>query len=363
MIQEKEPSPRTSSKRLQAQRKKLSLQESFNDGSDESWLVSYADMITLLLGFFVVLFSFAMENRSEFEENMKKLSTAKNLESEKLGPERTTGEEPRKSSEALQAEIDSLKLQIEEFNQIKVSFDDLKNLLLEKQTKIEELEEQIESTSDIQNQLKLKEDEIARLKDENQKLTKAFMEFQKMVRNSGETLRTIAEQATESLDLPIQDPVELTKKLNDALLAQKKMQEELFELKGPNGASQRFIFSVFKWESERHDIDLKVTDVDGRVFDIDQKSHPGKAGDLILTSALGPGAEIWEAKEPPSGVYIFRMTMKNNNGNLAPTSVTGMIQSNRSSIKIQGSLIQSNPGSFVEFKVMIDDKGMIRLVL
>lgn len=363
MIQEKEPSSRTSSKRSRSQRKKMNLQESFNDGSDESWLVSYADMITLLLGFFVVLFSFAMENRSEFEEKMKKLSTAKNLESEKIGPERTSDEGPGESSETLQAEINSLKIQIEEFKEIKVSFDDLKNLLLEKQTKIEELEEQIESTSDIQNQLKLKEDEIARLKDENQKLTKAFMEFQKMVRNSGETLRAIAEQATETLDLPIQDPVELSKKLNDALMTQKKMQEELFELKGPNGASQRFIFSVFKWESDRHDIDLTVTDINGRVFHKDQKSHAGQVGNLVLTSTSGPGAEIWEANDPPSGVYILRMTMNNNNGNLAPASVSGMVQSNRSSIKIQGSLIQSNPGSFVEFKVMIDDKGMIRLVL
>lgn len=337
------------------------LQQNFEEGGDDKWLVSYADMITLLLGFFVVLFSMAMENRSEFEKNIRKMSmsqtelTIEAKKSEKIENEKTIDQ--------YKLEMDQLKLQIEELNKVKVSFDDLQKLLEEKQTKLEQLQNELIASKSLDDQLKEKDAELAKLKEENIKLTKAFMDFQKLVRNSGETLRSIAEQASETLDVPIGDPVELSNKLKDALKTQKKLEEELFELKGPNGASQRFIFSVFKWETDRHDIDLSVIDTEGRVFDLQNKIHPGHSGKLILTSNGGPGAEIWEGNDPPVGIYTFQLTMRNNNGNNVPAKVSGMFQSNRSNIKIQGTLLQPQPGSKTEFKVAIDEKGMIRLVM
>jgi chemotaxis protein MotB len=41
------------------------------DDHDESWLVSYADVVTLLLGFFIILFSFSKVNSESFE-NIKR---------------------------------------------------------------------------------------------------------------------------------------------------------------------------------------------------------------------------------------------------------------------------------------------------
>ncbi len=48
---------------------------STNDGETESWLLSYADAMTLLLVFFILLFSFSEINQTRFEEVQEGIST------------------------------------------------------------------------------------------------------------------------------------------------------------------------------------------------------------------------------------------------------------------------------------------------
>lgn len=43
-------------------------------GGEEGWLVSYADMMTLLVGFFVILMSFSEINQEKFEEAKKSIT-------------------------------------------------------------------------------------------------------------------------------------------------------------------------------------------------------------------------------------------------------------------------------------------------
>lgn len=46
------------------------------DHGDESWIVSYADMVTLLFGFFVILYSFSTLDDKKFEQMTEKMAEA-----------------------------------------------------------------------------------------------------------------------------------------------------------------------------------------------------------------------------------------------------------------------------------------------
>src|SRR4051812_24307873 len=49
-----------------------------HDGPDERWLLTYADMITLLMALFIVMFSISSVNTSKFDALQKSLKDAFN---------------------------------------------------------------------------------------------------------------------------------------------------------------------------------------------------------------------------------------------------------------------------------------------
>lgn len=57
-----------------------------DEHEEELWLVSYADMVTLLFGFFVILFSFSTLDEKKFDQMTEKVAEAFNAKDEKRAP-------------------------------------------------------------------------------------------------------------------------------------------------------------------------------------------------------------------------------------------------------------------------------------
>ena len=60
---------------MSAKRKPWDMHDA-EDGGDEPWLVSYADMVTLLFGFFVILYSMSTLDEKKFEQMSEKVAAA-----------------------------------------------------------------------------------------------------------------------------------------------------------------------------------------------------------------------------------------------------------------------------------------------
>lgn len=99
------------------------ISESHHDEHvEQKWLVSYVNMMMLLFGLFVILFSISIENQAQFQDNLKKLSdsTTRNPAQEEkieqqpdrdwekeLADERTKRESAEEVLEKLTAEMET----------------------------------------------------------------------------------------------------------------------------------------------------------------------------------------------------------------------------------------------------------------
>lgn len=67
--------------------RKAALLDHDDDQDAELWIVSYADMVTLLFGFFVILYSFSTLDESKFDEMSKELSAAFSAKKSRIDPQ------------------------------------------------------------------------------------------------------------------------------------------------------------------------------------------------------------------------------------------------------------------------------------
>lgn len=61
------------------------------DQGDDMWIMSYADMVTLMFGFFVILYSFSTLDEKKFDQMSEKMSEAFKVRSDQLSSESNSG--------------------------------------------------------------------------------------------------------------------------------------------------------------------------------------------------------------------------------------------------------------------------------
>ena len=87
--------------------------------------------------------------------------------------------------------------------------------------------------------------------------------------------------------------------------------------------SKTFLAVVIQWATKEHDVDLHVIDPEGEEFYYQRKTIIGRPGELSADTINGPGVEIWEVPEAPTGKFRVLYNLYSLNGNERAAVVKG----------------------------------------
>ena len=347
---------------------------------DEKWLISYSDMMTLLFGLFVMLFSIASQYQGNFQEQLQKISkeTFNQEQQVKLVPP-PAPPKPVEDIAKIKEELDALRVQVKNLHdQLALSEtekESLKRKLAESQKneaqlrqdleealaklkKMAELQKKSKPTDEAALRAKLIEDEalIAKLKNElaeQSKKLNALAENEKT--EKAQKQRQIASISEE------QNKVKNLEQTNSQLMQkQKDLEQQIESMKKETESQAQFLFVIIKWTSEKHDLDLSVTDPTGKTFNFKSRKFDGHPGEFTLDSRSGPGAEIWQTSKIIPGVYKISWKLYNSYGNDKPVQFSGFISSSRGRVLIPESTFEAKVGAQKTIQVKIDSKGNLK---
>ena len=269
-------------------------------GTEMGWLVSYADMMTLLFGLFVILFSLTTDKSKSVDEVMKDVSQKYFRTPNQTGYEEAIKPEAVKPTPEPQHKIET-KVEIKE--------------VVKEVTKVQVKEVKVEVESKVQAK------KIAVLEDEIKKISA-----------STETLK--------SENQGLKD--ELAKEKNKTPM-------------------QSYMMILISWETEKHDLDLKVTTPDGKTFDFKKRSIASVPGSFVLDSRYGPGVEMWRAENFKPGKYKCKIALYNKNGNKANAKFQLNVMTNLQNYKTpQIELSEVKTTTDISFEV--DKEGVVQLL-
>jgi hypothetical protein len=406
--------------------------EEHEEHPDERWLVSYADMMTLLFGLFVMLYSMAMENQGKIDDVLKdvQITTAQQkpieptvplIDPEQFAQLQKQVEEQTRELEILremksQADMNVQNLQnqvVEQSRTIaslpKEFIPDVREDLAQAQQKIQELERTIASIPRYeppppqprdfkedfeQSQARLKETK-SEIKDLRKQLQAALEKTSKLLPpkkdNSAKLIAQIDDQkeqinqlkrdlqeqsrklaSTSSQAQQSQQQEEEIRRKEDELRRQqeelrkqeeenKKLQAKIKELEtktDDKGGS--FLMFVVKWSTDKHDIDMTVTDPKGRKYDFKKRKFGSSPGEFTLDSRQGPGAEIWQADNFEPGIYTVTANLYQTYGNDKPAKLEASVVSSLRSLRLPAS--QLSQGDKVSWKIKIAENGEVTVL-
>lgn len=264
-------------------------------GSEIGWLVSYADMMTLLFGLFVILFSLTMDKTRNVDEVMRDVS-------DKYFRAPNSAEKFAEAKAPPQTNIET-------------EDDDAKNDAAAEPPKeiIKEIKVEVESKAQAKK--------IAALESEVEKLLAGSAGLKSENQNLKEEL------AKEKNKTPMQS----------------------------------YMMILISWETEKHDLDLRVTTPEGKVFDFKKRTIASVPGAFVLDSRYGPGVEMWRAENFKPGKYNCRISLYNKNGNKTNPHFQLSILTNLQNYKTpQIELNETKTTTDIVFEV--DKEGVVQLL-
>lgn len=317
---------------------------------DEKWLVSYADLMTLLFGLFVLLYSLSIQKGGNMKEQLEAMSAsfAKN-DTTQTNPE-WTEEKVQKiivERDQLQAKVQENSVEVEKLKRSIASLEEEKQKLNEKVIEKEKLTEKkdqpvldtealLEKIKKLEKQIEEDKERIAKL--ENQAL------------KDKERIAKLEDQALKDKALIV--------KLEEEIAKLKEQLKQALKRSEINGGTHNFMMLASKWNTEKHDIDMTVKDPSGHIYSYKKRRHSEGNGEFVLDSRFGPGIEMWQAKRYTVGRYEVRIQLYSTNGNEQDAKIELFAVTNAGNFDFPILVLNKSQKEIVKF-VNINDKGLV----
>jgi DNA repair exonuclease SbcCD ATPase subunit len=352
--------------------------EEHEEHIDERWLVSYSDMMTLLFGLFVMLYSMALEHQGGLDEQLQKMAKQTFASNTPTPSEPQQRDLPSQDDSELQRK---LALITEERDRMREEIESLNRA--QKNLEIEQAQ-----TSQIMADRSLQLQKILALETNRTEQFQQIAELNKKLSELGHELerekhfRVEQENRQKREIASIPSPQETSDEVSKATAKLKEMNQKLSQEKSKNKAlddriqqleqqisslqnqnseqkkdQKTFLMLVTKWTTEKHDVDMTVTDPSGRNFNYKSKKAPGRPGEFTLDSRSGPGAEIWQAENFIPGVYKVKLSLYQNYGNESPAEVSLTVVTSRKRVVLGSARLTSNGKREAFFSVRVAENG------
>ena len=306
----------------------INFEDNSEDHVNEKWLISYADMMTLLFGLFVMLYTIAMETQGHPEKVFADIVSGRNSLNDMENQIATINKE-------LAEKIKSLKSLTVENNQIK-------GLVLQLQDQLQQVKEQ--------QGVRMPSGNASDLAKETDLLKSTINKNQQEIGGLKSKINALTENLT-SLNLKIEGFSAENEKIKNENLSLKA------EVKTNN-----FMIVVLNWNESQHDIDLKVTDPLGRMFDFQNRTYKESKAKFIVDSRTGPGVEMWETPQIEKGDYTVEFNFYNAYGNNEPAVMTGSVITKKGVFDIKPVTLDFIKNKKKLFKIKTSDAGGVTIL-
>jgi tetrahydromethanopterin S-methyltransferase subunit B len=172
------------------------------------------------------------------------------------------------------------------------------------------------------------------------------------------------QEKVEPLKEKIKELEQITQKLQEKVdNSQVTIQTITAQLKEAqsNVATSNFMAFMMKWPTKDHDIDLKVEDPSGHIFDFKHRKYNASPGMFVLDTRRGPGMEVWQTDKIVPGVYKFTFQFYNAYGNPEPCPVSGTLFTTKGTVELPTITLDPNTKREAAFLIELDEKGKATL--
>lgn len=346
---------------------------------DERWLLSYSDLMTLLFGFFVILYALSLEESHKFDSMVKSIGIGDKQKAGGNGKDINAKEQEdiKDPSLVLEEKVSELTVALEtakfESQNAKEQLSQIEKRYQLQMDKIKEQERQIQeliAKTEIRDQKKREQkaklqkvsgnvDKMTRqLESEILSKKKIVAENQKFVQKNKQVVaenrqilqknRQIVAQnqkISQQLQAMTDQNQDLQRRLAEA-------EEQVKKNKNANASKVSYVSVMIYWTTRDHDIDLSIKTPQGHTFNFKKRTHKGAKGKFVLDTRRGPGAEIWRQEELVPGIYEMKISLYSQYDNPAPAIVGGNISTSEGLLEVKKlSLTKQNRQKIIRFRV------------
>ncbi len=321
--------------------------EAENEHVDERWLVSYADMMTLLFGLFVMLYAMSNplqvgpEDAERIQSSIRENFGAKDNAHVAATPTQNIADEPSRNETGTQGNTPG-----ERPGQVAVK---------------EIPQDGNDPASNKKASLEIAGDGDPVLAQPNPDLEKDL----ELARGQAKKLSRDLNKANAAVAAAQKDADDSKAKVAEYEALLNSLKEELKQksagpLPGDGENKRSFISTFIQWETEKHDVDMVIVHPNGKKFSYRNRTHSGMSGNFILDSRQGPGMEVWQDAMLAPGRYQMTAVLYNDYGNRKPASVQGSILTVKGRVDLPRAELSMKQREHV-YEFTVDAEGGVSL--